>query len=159
MPTKWLQERTNGSKNEPGMPPHRGLRGKLLANEGMPIRGGRWARPHQTAALIWSIYSTHKISSGPYGFPTVQSYGMSIHRLSESQNSGVSVTSQSVSEPQSVAWWDLRVVMEGMAPPPPPSGGRWKWGEVVWEGGREGRRGGWEEERRKRKRAKERGRE
>ena len=27
MPTKWLQERTNGSKNEPGMPPHRGLRG------------------------------------------------------------------------------------------------------------------------------------
>ena len=27
MPTKWLQERAKGSKNEPGMPPHRGLRG------------------------------------------------------------------------------------------------------------------------------------
>ena len=27
MPTKWLQERTNGSKNEHGIPPHRGLRG------------------------------------------------------------------------------------------------------------------------------------
>ena len=29
MPTKWLQERTNGSKNEPGMPPQRASRGLL----------------------------------------------------------------------------------------------------------------------------------
>ena len=27
MPTKWLQERTNGSKNEHGIPPHRALCG------------------------------------------------------------------------------------------------------------------------------------
>ena len=28
MPTKWLQERTNGSKNKHGIPPPRGLRGR-----------------------------------------------------------------------------------------------------------------------------------
>ena len=28
MPTKWLQERGDGSKNGDGIPPHRGLRGE-----------------------------------------------------------------------------------------------------------------------------------
>ena len=38
MPTKWLQERAQGSKNEHGMPPHRGLRGLLARKRRTPTR-------------------------------------------------------------------------------------------------------------------------
>ena len=32
MPTQWLQERTNGSKNEPGIPPHTAFCGEVHAH-------------------------------------------------------------------------------------------------------------------------------
>ena len=58
MPTKWLQERTNGSKNEHGIPPHRVLCGEfapgkyaLREDTGVPRSKEKTLPEGPTAAL------------------------------------------------------------------------------------------------------------
>ena len=48
MPTKWLQERGDGSKNGDGIPPHRG------------VRGSRWAALHPDAPRAVRFSRSHR---------------------------------------------------------------------------------------------------
>ena len=58
MPTKWLQERAKGSKNEHGMPPHRGLRGLHMVSISLLLSGQEWIYTNVYAPSIRALPGT-----------------------------------------------------------------------------------------------------
>jgi len=66
MPTKWLQDRTNGSKTAPGIPPHRAFCGHALMLPGGMQEGEGSLQPRSRAKLehIERLYALSPESQG-----------------------------------------------------------------------------------------------